>query len=58
MIVKANGVTVLPDVDTALGSFAINTFNVAASGGSLSLEFSDAGGTDPTWVVNAVSITK
>jgi plastocyanin len=57
MIVKANGVTLLPDVDTAVGAFAVNTFNVSISGGSLSLEFSDGGGSDPTWVVNGLSIT-
>ncbi len=57
MVVKANGTTVLPDVDTALGAFAVNTFNVTVTTGSLSLEFSDAGGTDPTWVVNAVAIS-
>ncbi len=57
MVVKANGVTKLADVDTALGSFVTNTFSVSVTGGSLSLEFSDAGGTDPTWVVNGVAIS-
>ncbi len=57
MVVKANGTIVLPDVDTAAGSFAVNTFPVTVSGGSLSLEFSDAGGTDGSWVVNGISIT-
>ena len=57
MVVKANGTTYLGDVDTAAGSFSVNTFNVTVTSGSLSLEFSDAGGTDPTWVVNAVSIS-
>jgi hypothetical protein len=56
MLVKVNGSTVLGDVDTAAGAYSINTFNVTASTGSLALEFSDAGGSDPTWVVNAVSI--
>ena len=56
MIVKANGTTILSDVDTAAGSYSVNTFNVTVSSGSLSLEFSDAGGSDPTWVVNGVSI--
>jgi hypothetical protein len=56
MVVKANGVTRLPDVDNALGAFAVNTFNATVSGGTLSLEFSDAGGSDPTWVVNGVAI--
>jgi hypothetical protein len=57
MVVKANGTTVLPDVDTATGSFAYNSFQVTVTSGSLSLEFSDAGGSDPTWVVNAVVIS-
>ena len=57
MIVKSNGTTVLPDVDNAMGSFTTNTFAVTISGGSLALEFSDAGGADPTWIVNAISIT-
>ncbi len=57
MIVKANGTTVLGDVDAAVGAFPANTFNVTVSGGSLSLEFSDGGGADPTWVVNTLTIT-
>ncbi len=57
MVVKANGTTVLPDVDNAIGAFTVNTFNVTVSGGSLALEFSDAGGAEPSWVVNAVTIT-
>jgi len=57
MMVKADGVTKLSDVDAALGAFVVNTFNVTVSSGSLALEFSDAGGSDPTWVVNAIVIT-
>jgi hypothetical protein len=57
MIVKANGTTVLGDVDTATGAFAVNSFNVSVTGGSLSFDFSDGGGADPTWVVNALTIT-
>ncbi len=57
MVVKANGATMLGDVDTAVGAFATNTFNVHVSTGRLDLEFSDAGGgTDPTWVVNALTV--
>jgi hypothetical protein len=29
---------------------------VTVSGGSLSLDFSDAGGSDPTWVVNSIDV--
>ena len=57
MVVKANGTTVLGDVDTAAGAFSVNSFSVAVGSGSLTLEFSDAGGSDPTWVVNSVAIT-
>lgn len=57
MVVKANGTTVLADVDNTAGGFPVNTFVVAVSGGSLSLEFSDAGGADPSWVVNSLTIT-
>ena len=57
MVVKANGATVLADVDNAVAAFTVNTFNVTVSGGSLALEFSDAGGADPTWVVNALTVT-
>ena len=57
MVVKANGTTVLGDVDNAIGAFTVNNFNVTVSGGSLALEFSDAGGAEPSWVVNAVTIT-
>ena len=56
MVVKANGATVLADVDSALGGFTVNTFNVSVTGGNLQLEFSDGGGTDGSWVVNAVTI--
>ena len=56
MVVKANGTTVLGDVDTAAAAYSVKTFSLATSTGSLALEFSDAGGADPTWVVNAVSI--
>jgi hypothetical protein len=58
MVVKSNGTTVLPDLDTVVGAYITNTFTVTISSGSLSLEFSDAGGSDSTWVVNAVTITK
>ncbi|NOH01994.1 MAG: hypothetical protein HND47_08525 [Chloroflexi bacterium] len=58
MVVKANGATVLPDVDNAAGAYAANTFSVTVTGGSLTIEFSDAGGTDPTWVVNSITVTK
>ena len=57
MQVKANATTMLADVDTAAGSYAVNTFYVTVSTGRIELAFSDMGGSDPTWVVNAVTIT-
>ena len=56
MVVKANGATKLSDVDTAQGAFSASTFNVSVSNGNLEIEFSDAGGSDPTWIVNALTI--
>ncbi len=56
MVVKAAGATVLADVDTAAGAFSVNTFNATVTSETLSLEFSDAGGSDPAWVVNGVAI--
>ena len=56
MVVKANGTTKLSDVDAAQGAFVVNTFNASVSNGNLELEFSDAGGSDPTWLVNGLTI--
>jgi hypothetical protein len=56
MMVKANGTTVLSDVSTAAGNFAVNTFTVNVTGGFLELEFSDPSGGGATWVVNAITI--
>jgi len=47
----------LADVDNAAAAFAVNTFVVTVSAGSLSLEFSDSGGADPSWIVNSLTIT-
>lgn len=56
MVVKANGMVMLADVETAAGTFAIRTFSVAVSAGTLNLQFLDAGGVDSIWVVNGVAI--
>ena len=56
MIVKVDGATELADVDSIAGAFTENSFPVVVSGGSLSIEFSDGGGSDPTWVVNSLTI--
>jgi hypothetical protein len=57
MVVKVNGIAVLADVDSDLGAFTVNAFNVTFSDGFMSLEFSDGGGVDPSWVINALTIT-
>ena len=57
MVVKADGTTVLGDVDTAARAFAVNTFYATVSSETLSLEFSDAGGKDPAWVINGIAIS-
>lgn len=57
MIVKVDGVIELADVDNAVGVFTVNTFSITVSGGSVSFEFSDGGGSDATWVVNSLTIT-
>lgn len=62
MVVKANGTTILADVDTAAGTSAAafyvsSPISVSVTTNSMELEFSDNGGSDPSWVVNAVTIT-
>lgn len=56
MVIKANGVT-KATVNTAIGQWITTTFPMTISGGTLELEFSDTGGTDVNWVVNAIEIT-
>ncbi|HZM82952.1 MAG TPA: hypothetical protein VFC19_45125 [Candidatus Limnocylindrales bacterium] len=56
MQVKANGTVVAPNVANAEGAWTTVNFNVTVTGGALSLEFSDTGGPDICWVVNAADI--
>ncbi len=57
MVVRANGELLNGDVDSAAGVFTVIPFiGVSVSGGTLQLEFSDAGGADPNWIVNAVTL--
>jgi hypothetical protein len=58
MIIKANGVTVASGISTSAGYWTTRTFPVTVSNGTLALEFSDGGGMDRNWVVNAVEITE
>lgn len=54
--VKANGAVVAAGVGNGEGSWTLVSFEVTVTGGVLALEFSDTGGTDICWVVNAVDI--
>lgn len=56
MVVRAEGFLKATDVDAAPGSFPDVTFDVAVSDRSLTMEISDAGGTDTEWVLNRVSL--
>ncbi|HEX6686438.1 MAG TPA: hypothetical protein VF062_26945 [Candidatus Limnocylindrales bacterium] len=56
MQVKANGVVAAPNVSNTEGSWTTVSFDVSVTGGTLSLEFSDTGGADACWVVNAADI--
>jgi len=58
MVVKANGTTILGDVNTAAGTvYTSSSISVSiATTNSLELEFSDNGGPDLSWVVNGVTI--
>lgn len=54
--VRANGVVAASNVSNAEGNWTTVTFAVTVSNGSLVLEFSDTGGADSSWVVNAADI--
>ena len=46
----------LSNINTAAGQFYQNDVTVTVTDGSLDLQFSDQGGTDPNWVLNALQI--
>jgi len=57
MQVNAEGGTAeLTGVANTLGAFAQRGFSIAVSDGQLNLEFSDLGGSDGSWVVNALDV--
>ncbi len=58
MIVKAEGVTQLTDIDTQPGVFFNRDFVTDVTDGKLSLEFSDGGGADPNWQVTRIWLRK
>src|SRR5205085_2852778 len=54
-VTNADNSQVLADnITTAIGQFAERSFVVRDTGGKIRLTFSDQGGSDPYWVVNAV----
>lgn len=56
MQVRAEGALVAADIDSAASQFATTMFDVEVTDGSLSLEFSDNGGVDPSWRLNGLSL--
>ncbi|WP_103654423.1 carbohydrate-binding protein [Agarilytica rhodophyticola] len=56
MVIKAQGEIKASDIDRRANEWRNETFSVDVSDGNLDLEFSDAGGSDRNWVVNAVVI--
>jgi len=59
MVVKAEGITKLSNVDLGGNSNNANQiFTVEVTDGFLDLEFSDAGGSDPNWVVNRLIVRR
>jgi len=58
MSVSVEGTVIAPDVDSAAGSFPYANGTVTVTDGSLSLTFSDNGGSDPNWVASRLSLIK
>ncbi|MEM6885891.1 MAG: carbohydrate-binding protein [Verrucomicrobiota bacterium] len=56
IVIKAEGQTKASNIDRAVDQYQDVTFSVTVSDGSLDIEFSDAGGANPNWVVNAITI--
>jgi len=54
--VSVEGTLVIDDVTVAAGSFEERTFLVTVTDGQLNLGFHDDGGSNPHWVVNAITI--
>lgn len=58
MTVKAEGIVLHTDVTAQTNSFAYEYGTVMVTDGELNLEFSDAGGTNDTWVINRLRLNK
>ncbi len=57
IIVKAEGVTKLTNIDTTNGVFFNRSFDTTVNDGKLSIEFSDGGGNDINWVASRIIIS-
>jgi len=58
MEVRAEGTVIGADVDSLAGEFPYVTGTVVVTDGSLSLEFSDNGGSDNSWVITRLGLTR
>jgi fibronectin type 3 domain-containing protein len=56
MAIKANGAVVAPSITAGIDQWVDTIFQVTVTNGLLDLEFSDGGGSDANWVVNAIEI--
>jgi Secretion system C-terminal sorting domain len=56
--VKAQGQIKLSNITTTIDKFITQEFTVNVIDGKLSLEFSDQGGVDKSWIVNRIWLTK
>jgi hypothetical protein len=54
--VSANGTVLASNVSTSAGSYYTNTAIVSVTNGTMSFDFSDNGGSDANWVINAIAI--
>ncbi|ADE53149.1 carbohydrate-binding domain-containing protein [Coraliomargarita akajimensis] len=56
IVVKAEGTTVASNIDRAVNQWLPVNFTATVSDGTLNLEFSDGGGTNPNWIVNSITV--
>ncbi|ADE53148.1 carbohydrate-binding protein [Coraliomargarita akajimensis] len=56
IVIKAEGTTVASNIDRAVNQWLPVNFTATVSDGTLNLEFSDGGGTNPNWIVNRITV--
>ena len=56
MQVRFNGRTIIDNVDTAAGQYLVRNAEINVNDGTARLNFNDAGGSDPNWVVTRVRL--